>query len=181
MMSSPRIIKRTENRLSQWVTLVENEVDGAKNGEVRTFHSLALDDYVSCIAVTPDSRLLLVRQFRPAVDMVTLELPGGIVDPGEEPLASGLRELEEETGFQPAGDPRLFCTLRPDTGRLENRIFGIFTPVGPEAKSGWKAEDGVEPVLLNVQDVIAMVHRGEFDQALHVALLMTALSMDLIG
>ncbi len=180
-MSSSRIIKRTENCLSQWVTLVENEVDGANSGEVHTFHSLALDDYVSCIAVTPDDRLLLVRQFRPAVDMVTLELPGGMVEPGEDPLASGLRELEEETGFQPIGDSRLFCTLRPDTGRLENRIFGIFTRVGPEAQSGWKAEDGVEPSLLHVQDVIAMVHRGEFDQALHVALLMTALSMNLIG
>lgn len=60
--------------------------------------TLRLPDWVSVAALAGD-RFVLVRQHRHGVDEVTIETPGGIVDPGEEPMIAGLRELREETGF----------------------------------------------------------------------------------
>ena len=54
---------------------------------------------VSVLALTDDDRVVLVEQYRPGPDRVVLSLPGGLVDDGEEPVAAGVRELREETGF----------------------------------------------------------------------------------
>ena len=54
------------------------------------------------VPVLPDGRILLIRQFRPAIDRETLELPAGARDPEDpDPSVTAARELEEETGFRP--------------------------------------------------------------------------------
>ena len=56
-------------------------------------------DTAVVLALTREGDAVLVRQFRPGVEEELLELPGGAVDPGEEPLAAARRELLEETGY----------------------------------------------------------------------------------
>ena len=71
-------------------------------------------------AVTPDGRIVLVRQFRFGIDDFSLEIPGGVVEPGEDPVAAGTRELREETGF---GGPRarLLASVHPNPAIQRNR------------------------------------------------------------
>lgn len=71
--------------------------EGADVG--RPYYVLSAPDWVNIIATTPDGDVILVEQFRHGVDRITLEVPGGIVDPGETPLDAARRELLEETGF----------------------------------------------------------------------------------
>ena len=52
------------------------------------------------VALTPEQRVVLVREFRPGVEEELLELPGGLVDEGEEPAAAAAWELLEETGYR---------------------------------------------------------------------------------
>ena len=61
------------------------------------------------LALTPDREVVLVREFRPGVEDMLLELPGGLVDDGEEPAAAARRELLEETGY--AGEIRYVGSL----------------------------------------------------------------------
>jgi ADP-ribose pyrophosphatase len=70
---------------------------------------------VVLVAEDPDGRVLLVRQYRKAVERFMLELPAGNMNSGEEPETAALREMQEETGFLP--------------GRLE-RLGGFFAAPG---------------------------------------------------
>jgi ADP-ribose pyrophosphatase len=58
-------------------------------------------DWVNVVALTADQQLVMVRQFRTGIDANTLEVPGGMIDAGEDPRLAVARELEEETGFRP--------------------------------------------------------------------------------
>ena len=53
------------------------------------------------VALTETGKIVLVRQYRTAIDRVTVEIPAGKLDPGEDPLECAKRELHEETGFKP--------------------------------------------------------------------------------
>lgn len=63
------------------------------------FSVIESEDFVNIIALTESDRVVLVRQFRHGTESVTLEIPGGIVDPGETHGAAAERELREETGY----------------------------------------------------------------------------------
>jgi 8-oxo-dGTP pyrophosphatase MutT (NUDIX family) len=78
-------------------------------------------DWVNVIPVTKAGEVVLIRQFRFGTWSLTLEIPGGMVDPGEEPAVAAARELEEETGYRPARLESLgFCHPNPaiQTNRL---------------------------------------------------------------
>ncbi|MGY0394993.1 NUDIX hydrolase [Fusobacterium sp. SYSU M8A802] len=57
-------------------------------------------DAVGVVAVFEDNSILLVKQYRPAVKIETLEIPAGLLEIGECPMEAALRELEEETGYR---------------------------------------------------------------------------------
>ncbi|RUL88852.1 NUDIX hydrolase [Tautonia sociabilis] len=95
-----------------------------RSGLVHEFYVVHLADAVNVIALTPDRRLLLVDQFRAGSGRDSLETPGGLLDPGEDPLAAGARELLEETGY--AGDPPvLLNTVWSCPSLLTSRISTI--------------------------------------------------------
>lgn len=93
----------------------------------RAFDLFALDcpDWVNVVATTPGKELILVGQYRHGTNTVEWEVPGGIIDPGDaNPLAGGIRELREETGFE--GDSaRMLGTVFPNPAIQSNRCHAI--------------------------------------------------------
>ncbi len=63
------------------------------------FHRLLAPDWVNIVAVTPDKSIVLIEQTRVGPMENILEIPGGVIDPGEDPKQAAQRELEEETGY----------------------------------------------------------------------------------
>jgi len=168
-MSRQSIITETTREvLSPWVTLLTRTVVTSDSAP-RTFHSLGQADYVSVLAVAPDGSIPLVRQYRPAVQRITLELPGGLNDVAEAPAVVAVRELYEETGFRALSEPVLLGNLIPDTGRLENRLWCFFVTAIPEF--GWVAEAGVERVIYTREQLRSDILNGTFDHALHIAVI----------
>jgi 8-oxo-dGTP pyrophosphatase MutT (NUDIX family) len=71
-----------------------------RTGKIHPFYRIDADPWVNIVALTPAEELVMVRQYRHGAREVTLEIPGGIVDPGESPAVAGARELLEETGYR---------------------------------------------------------------------------------
>ena len=69
------------------------------NGHVSTLENVVHGPSTAVVPILPDGRILLLRQFRYAAGGPILEIPAGVVNPGEEPEACARRELEEETGY----------------------------------------------------------------------------------
>jgi 8-oxo-dGTP pyrophosphatase MutT (NUDIX family) len=164
-----RVVGRRERRLSPWVTLVEKDVEPAPGRPAETYHAFAQQDYVVAVARTPDGRIPLVRQFRPAIERWTWELPSGLVEPGEAPEATCRRELLEETGLEARTVVALGARY-PDVGRLENRqhVFGVETG---DPAPGFVPEPGMAVELVTEAELRRLVRQGEFPHLLHIAAL----------
>ena len=82
---------------------------------------ISAPDWVHVLALTVGGEAVLVRQFRAGIHADTLEFPGGMVDPGEDPARAAARELEEETGFVAARWTSL-GTCYPNPALQTNRL-----------------------------------------------------------
>jgi ADP-ribose pyrophosphatase len=136
------------------------------------YYTLKLPDYASILALTAGGRVVIVRQYRAAVDRYTLELPSGIVDPGEAPGESARRELLEETGYR-ADAVEVIGSMEPDTGRLGNRIWACVAR-NVELVEGAVPEQGIEVETWTVDELVQATIDGRFDHALHVAIVWLA-------
>ena len=91
-----------------------------RTGKAHDFFVLESVNWVNVIAVTPDQQLVLVEQYRHGSGTVELEIPGGMIDAGDlDPVAAGVRELREETGY--AGEnARLLGSVHSNPAILNN-------------------------------------------------------------
>lgn len=165
----PVIERRLVEYSTEWFELVSKKLAG----EAKPYYALRMSDYVSTVALTQAGEMVFVRQFRPAVEEFTLELPGGHIDDGESPEEAARRELVEETGFSAEGMEAL-GTLFSDTGRNENRTWCYLAADVVPLERGWSPEEGVEVVLVPIDEVHERILRGECNHALHLSVLMLA-------
>lgn len=178
-MTSVLIVDRKSTALSDWVTLVERDVRFDGRDGPNLFHSLRQADYVTVLAVTRDGRVPVVRQFRPALERETLELPGGLREASEEPDTAAARELAEEAGLTVDRPLRLLGCLDPDTGRLENRLWCYFAE-DARPVPGWTPEPGVTVDFLTLPELRAAIDDGRLRFAQHVAIVGLAAMRGLI-
>ena len=170
------ISSKTSVFKTPWFELLEKVV----GDDAHLHYSISTRDYLSVLAVTRDGTFPLVRQFRPAVEMVTLELPGGHVEADETPEEAARKELREETGFI-ADELILLGTLSPDTGRLANRMWCFFAPrVAQSSAIAFEPEHGVEPVVYNKPLRNLILDEPAFSSALNRAAILMAIAKGVI-
>ena len=132
---------------------------------------------VAIVAITDDARICLVRQYRTALDRVTVEIPAGKLDPGEDPLQAARRELKEETGIE-ARSMALLTTIATSVGFSDERI-GIYMATGLTLGESQPDEDeflGAE--LVDVGEFVDAVLDGRVEDAKTVV---GALALDAIS
>jgi ADP-ribose pyrophosphatase len=83
-----------------WIELRRESWQLPDGRQIDDYYRLDLPPYAVIAALTPARELVAERHFRPGAGAVTLALPSGYLDPGEEPLAAARRELLEETGYE---------------------------------------------------------------------------------
>ncbi len=95
-----------------------------KDGSIRHWDFIEHPGAAAVVAVDDDGRILMVRQYRNALERDTIELPAGGKNPDEDMLTCALRELEEETGYR-AGHCEPLCEIYTTVALMNERI-GIF-------------------------------------------------------
>jgi ADP-ribose pyrophosphatase len=172
MSDWPKIKSRRTTKVSPWMEIIEREVEFAAGAKPELYHAVDQQDYIAIVARTPDGKIPIVRQYRPALERFTWELPAGLVDKGEAAADTCQRELMEETGF-PAKAVHALGTYAPCTARLSNQIHSFFVETGPRAKAP-HIESGIELKLVTTQELAAMILAGEFVLQIHIGALLLA-------
>ncbi|WP_038056121.1 NUDIX domain-containing protein [Thermus amyloliquefaciens] len=115
---------------------------------------------VAVIAVQ-EGKMLFVRQHRPAVGLAPLEIPAGLIEPGEDPLEAARRELAEETGL--LGDLTPLFSYYVSPGFTDEKTH-VFLAQNLRATQATPDEDeAIEVVWLEPEKALAMHQRGEVE------------------
>lgn len=129
-------------------------------------------EWVNVIPLLGDGRVVLVRQWRYGIQAPTLEIPGGMVDPGESPRTAVARELEEETGYR-AGTLRKLGSTHPNPAFITNGLTSWLATDLETLEEGRElfGVDGEEIRLETVplDEIPGLIGRGEISHALVVA------------
>lgn len=149
-----------------WFSITAKAVGGHRD----PYYALECLDYVSVCAVTPKGEVLLVEQYRPAVESETLEFICGHVEAGETPEEAARRELQEEAGVE-APALELLGVLVSDTGRLTNRLWCFFAEGVVPCRTP-ASEEGLTLVSCSVSELLSQArHNGRLNQAFSLALM----------
>jgi len=145
----------------------------ARDGREAWYYTLDSPDWVNVVATTRDEQdrecFVMVRQFRHGSMRVSLEFPGGVVDPGEDPAEAVMRELEEETGYV-ANTVTLAGSVNPNPALMGNRVYTyVARNVHPASEQNLDHNEIIDVELVPTGDLGP--RRSEFDHAMmHVAL-----------
>lgn len=116
------------------------------------------------VPITENNKLLLVRQYRKPCDMVSLELPAGKLDPGEEPEICAERELREETGFI-AGRMQKVFMIHSTPGFCDEVLHMYVASELSQAEACPDEDEFISFGEYPVEDCVGMVMRGEITDA----------------
>ncbi|MBP7140906.1 MAG: NUDIX hydrolase [Opitutaceae bacterium] len=134
-----------------------------ESGEFSVIHTR---DWVNIVATTPDHRMVLVRQFRYGINAPSLEIPGGIIEEGEDPIQAGLRELREETGFVGTG-ARLLGSIHPNPAIQDNRCHLIWVEKATlQEQTAWDEHEELETLTLPIDEAYRQARIGGITHSL---------------
>jgi 8-oxo-dGTP pyrophosphatase MutT (NUDIX family) len=140
-----------------------------RTGVAHEFYVLESGNWVNVIPVTPEREVVLIRQYRHGTREVTLEIPGGIIEPGDSPQAAARRELREETGYE-AGEMVGLGFVHPNPAFLDNRCYTFIArnarQTGPQTQD---EKEDIEVLLKPLAEIPALIREGRITHSLVVA------------
>ncbi|SFT35728.1 ADP-ribose pyrophosphatase [Lachnospiraceae bacterium XBD2001] len=178
-MSSEEHVTRKSRTLIHAGTIIDYYQDEMllPNGNTEIWDFVKHRKGAACIVpITKDGKILLVRQFRPALERYTWEIPAGQKDSvGEDPLQCAKRELREETGYDSDHIEKLlslqstvaFCNEAIDV-YLAKDIY----PVGTQQLDDAEA---IDCKLWEIEDVLALIDSGKMEDGKTIAGILAAL------
>jgi len=153
------------------VSLEEHRLPDGRRG---AFEIVRHPGGAAVLPVLADGRVLLIRQFRPAVGTSILELPAGKLEAGEEPLLCAARELEEETGYR-AGRLEPLGQMWTAVGFCDELLHLFLARDLSRGEQALEPDEFIETVPLPLDEALALLRRGEIrDGKTQLALLLYA-------
>jgi 8-oxo-dGTP pyrophosphatase MutT (NUDIX family) len=162
-MSRKKIVFETP-----WFNVESEEYD---DQNIRgTFYRMNCPDAVTVLPVTPDNKIVLVEQFRPALNKYTLEFPAGGVDDGESIEVSAKRELHEESGYV-CDELISIGSGRSIMSRVNNRIH-LFYGKNARKDESFVPQEDIEVHLVTLAEFRELVISGQFENLAALGIIM---------
>ncbi|MGH7792436.1 MAG: NUDIX hydrolase [Thermodesulfobacteriota bacterium] len=135
-------------------------------GKEHDFYVIEAPDWINVVAITPDDRIVLIKQYRHGIQSLTLEIPGGMVDPGESPLEAAKRELLEETGY--ASDEWVFIGMVHPNPAIQNNSCHMFIAkdVRKVQEPNFEGTEDIDSFLAPADHIPNLVAEGKITHSL---------------
>ncbi len=158
-----------------WATLRTDRCQMPAGHIVEDYYVLEYNNWVNAVAITEDNKILMVSQYRHAAGIVSLEIPGGVIDDGEQPEQAIKRELLEETGYL-FEDIELLCTIYANPSTANNHTYCYLARGGKKVQD--QHLDEQEEIVVHtftIDDIKQFLAENKIAQALHCTGLFYAL------
>ncbi|MFT5012981.1 MAG: ADP-ribose pyrophosphatase [Patiriisocius sp.] len=151
--------------------LHESTCRSPETGDEHQFYFIETADWVNIVPITDNNEVVLIKQFRHGNQQITIEIPGGMVDPGEEPADSAIRECLEETGYS-CGEVQSLGVIAPNPAVFDNSVHCYWAKGAKPAQDIQNtATEKTELMLVPLSEIPDMLLKGDIDHALVVATL----------
>lgn len=163
-----------ENKLGDFriFSLRSDRKISPRTGKEHDFFIIDSVNWVNVIALTPQNELVMIEQYRHGSGTVELEVPGGMMDPGDaSPIETGIREFREETGYE--GDSaRVIGKIFPNPAIMSNTCFTVLIEnCRPKHEIKFDSSEDIRTRLVPVSEISDLVSTGKISHALVVVAL----------
>lgn len=157
-----------------WATLRTDKCEMPDGRIVPAYYVLEYPNWVNAVAITENNKVLMVSQYRHATNMVSLEIPGGVIDGDEIPEAAMRRELLEETGYQ-FNNIEYLATIYANPSTANNKTFCYLATGGKKIQE--QSLDEHEELIVHeftIDEVKQLLADNKIAQSLHCSSLFYA-------
>ena len=139
-------------------------------GKDHEFCVIDSPDWVNIIPLTSDKQVVMVKQFRQGIKKITLEIPGGMIEPGDSPEESAARELLEETGYKADALTHL-GTVHPNPAFMTNRCHTFLAHNVQKFDGGehFDETEDIEVELVPLSKIPTLIKEGKITNSLIVS------------
>ncbi len=158
----------------RWLRVREQRVRLANGQEIDEFHVLEGPDWAASVALTDNQELVMVRQYRHGIKRDSLELPAGVIEPGEDPLLAAERELREETGYVAQSWHALsWVSTEPARHSVRAHLY-VATGARPVLAPSPEATEVIAVELHATKGLERLWESGEICHAVHIGAILLA-------
>lgn len=172
--------ERLERKLIAKGAIIDYYHDTVKvpNGNIVTWDFIGHKGAAAVVAVQDDGKILMVRQYRNALDRETLEIPAGGLETVDEPTAlAAARELEEETGYV-AGNLEFLISIRTTVAFCNEKIDIYVANALKKSEQRLDEDEFIHVEAYTLEELCGMIYAGQIEDAKTISAIMSYQNKD---